>query len=178
MFPQQSTYVKLTRLVFFRGRVRSSPRGLVNTITRCRTSAANWDLIHVAGLDMGWAMGRVQPLLRGPEEPQAPPRSKPSCWDSEGSVHGGFGPSGAPWGTLPWPGTTIFPYIILFSLHFATMKSAVGPRSSFDHLLPGDRKAFIALEYYTDTYSIPHPREGMENETGSFLLNDCSLLSR
>lgn len=79
---------------------------------------------------------------------------------------------------LPRPGTTIFPYVVFFSLHFATIKSAVDPRSSFDHLLPGERKAFTALEYYTDRYSIPHPREGVENEAGSFLLNDCSLLSR
>lgn len=29
-----------------------------------------------------------------------------------------------------------------------------------DHLLPGERKAFTALNYYTDRYGIPHPRKG------------------
>lgn len=167
--------------MFFRGCVKNSPRGLVNTITSCRTSAAYWDLIYAAGLDVGRAMGRVQPSLRGLGVPGTPPRSKPSLWDSEGSVWCVFWLLGAPWGTclaLPWPGITVFPHVVFFSLHFAAVKLALDPRSSFDLLLPGERKAFTAVESYTDRYGIPHPREGMENEAGSFLLNDCSLLSR
>ena len=170
--------------MFFRGCIKNSPRGLVNTIASCRTSAAYWDLIYAAGLGTGRAMGRAQPSLQVlgvPGESQAPPRSKPSLWDSEGLVQCVFWPSGAPWGTrlaLPRPGTTVFPYVAFSSLHFATIKLAVDPRSSFDHFLPGERKAFTALEYYTDRYSIPHPRGGMENEAGSFLVNDSSLLSR
>lgn len=77
------------------------------------------------------------------------------------------------WSMGPWPGTTVFPYVVFFSV-----KLAVDPRSPFDHLLLGERKGFTALEYYTDRYSIPHPREGIENETGFCPLNNCSLRSK
>ncbi|CAN0222516.1 unnamed protein product, partial [Bubo scandiacus] len=55
----------------------------------------------------------------------APPWSKSSLWDSKGSLWCTFWMLGALWGTclaLPWPGTIVFPYIVFFSLHFATIK--------------------------------------------------------
>lgn len=154
--------------------MKNSLWGLGNTIRSYRTSTGSWDLMATAGWDMGWTMGEAQVSHRG----LGVLGTCRACL-AAGTARGWFVYFLAiGWSMGPWPGATVFPYVVFFSLHFLTVKLAVDPRSPFDRLSPGERKSCTTLAYYTDRYGIPHPREGMENEAGFFSLNNCSLLSR
>lgn len=60
--------------------------------------------------------------------------TSPGCGTSPEFVQCIFCLSGALWAMclpLPWPGTTVLPWIAFFPLHFAIIKLAMDPSSSF-----------------------------------------------